>query len=165
MRRTDIVLLLLAVAALLAGCAAVTSERELRGGSGQVAWEVIDVRQRMEESGTRMRWEYTILLRNHGKSAVIFERMDLALQSAEAASNVWGGIDSRSFTRHIDPNGELRVPRSDSWACPRCGASELPRFFAAGIIRWITFTGQDMQSMPIKVEVRIRLNGSVGARQ
>jgi hypothetical protein len=163
MRQGKTLLVPLALFACLVACA--TTEHAFRGESGPITWEIVDARQRMEESGSRMRWDYTILLRNHGQTAIIFERMDLALQPAETASNVWGGIDSRSFTRHIDPNGELRVPRSDSWSCPRCGASELPRFFAAGIIRWITFTGQDMQSMPIKVEVRIRLNSSVGARQ
>jgi hypothetical protein len=64
MRRTGILLLSLAVAAPLAGCAAVTSGRDLRGESGQVAWEVVDLRQRMEENGTRMRWEYVVVLRN-----------------------------------------------------------------------------------------------------
>jgi hypothetical protein len=126
----------------------------MRGESGPITWEIRDVRQRLEQNGSRMRWDYTILLHNRGATPVIFDRMDLGLQPAGNQQNVYGGIDSRSFVRHIDPNGELRVPRNDSWECPRCGASQLPQFFSQGIIRWITFTGQDMQSVPVTVEVR-----------
>ena len=163
MRRADIVLLWLAIAAPLVGCA--TSERDLRGGSGQVAWEIIDVRQRMEENGARMRWDYTLVLRNRGVTVVTFERMELGVRAAGSVDDIWGGMDSRPFTGQLDPNRELRVSRSDSWGCPRCGPGELPRFFADGIIRAITFTGRDALGVPVKVNVQIRLNSGVGTRQ
>jgi hypothetical protein len=157
-------LLSLAVAATLAGCAAATSGRELRGESGQVAWEVIDARQRMAENGARMRWEYVVLLRNRGLTVITFERMELGSRSV-GPSDIWGGIESQPFTRRLEPNRELRVSRSDSWGCPRCGLSELPRVFAEGFIRTITFTGRDALGARVKVDVQIGLNSGVGVRQ
>ena len=53
MSRACKVLLSLAVSTLLAGCAATTSGRELRGESGPIAWEVVDVRQRPVDNGVR----------------------------------------------------------------------------------------------------------------
>jgi hypothetical protein len=53
-----VVLLSLAVWTVLAGCAATTPGRELRGESGPIVWEVVDVRQRLVDNGVRTRWEY-----------------------------------------------------------------------------------------------------------
>ena len=75
MSRARVLLLSLAVSTLLAGCAATTSGREPRGESGPVVWEVADMRQRLVDNGVRMRWEYTIVLRNRGVTVVAFERI------------------------------------------------------------------------------------------
>jgi hypothetical protein len=161
MRRAWRVLSSLAIAVGLAGCAAATSGR----GSDQVAWETTDVRQRLEESGTRMRWDYTLVLRNRGATAITFEQMELGVRAAGSVDDIWGGMETRPFTRTLDPNGEMRVARSDSWGCPRCGPGDMPRFFADGIVRFITFTGRDAQGQPLKVNVRIPLHSGVGTRQ
>jgi hypothetical protein len=161
MRRTGIVLLLLALAAPLAGCA--TTERGLQGEAGPVAWEVVEARQSEEANGARMRWQYTVLLRNRGVTVVNFETLEVGSQAVQPG-DMWGGLSSQPFVRRLDPNSELRVTRNDSWECSRCGAGERPRFFRDGIIRSLTFKGQDAQGMAIRVVVRIGLNSSFGAR-
>jgi hypothetical protein len=119
----------------------------------------------MEENGTRMRWDYTLVLRNRGLTVITLERMELGSRAAGSVDDIWGGMDSRPYTERLDPNRELRLSGSDSWGCPRCGPGELPRFFADGIVRSITFTGRDALGVPVKVDVRIGLNGGVGTRQ
>ena len=164
MSRARVLLLSLAVSTLLAGCAATTSGREPRGESGPVVWEVADMRQRLVDNGVRMRWEYTIVLRNRGVTVVAFERMALGSR-ARGTGDVRGGISDEAFDRRLEPNRELRVSRNDTWGCPRCGPSELHTFFASGIIRDITFSGRDVQGEPVKVLVRIPLNSSEGTRE
>ena len=134
MSRARVVLLSLAVWTVLAGCAATTPERELRGESGPIVSEVVDVRQRLVDNGVRMRWEYTIVLRNRGVTVVAFERMALGSR-ARGTGDVWGGISDEVFDRRLEPNRELRVSRNDTWGCPGAGRvsstpSSLPGSFA-----------------------------------
>jgi hypothetical protein len=164
MSRARFVLWSLAVSGLLAGCAAVTAGREPRGESGSIAWEIVDVRQSLEENGARMRWDYTVVLRNRGSTFVAFEWMALASR-ARGNADTWGGMGGQAFYRKLEPEQEIRVSRTDTWGCPRCGPNELGNFFASGIIRDITFTGRDAQGDAVKVLVRIPLNSSVGKRQ
>ena len=164
MSRARVVLLSLAVSTVLAGCAATTVGRELRGESGPIVWEVVDVRQRLVDNGARTRWEYTVVLRNRGLTVVTFDRVALASR-ARGTADLWGGMSDELFGRRLEPNHELRFSRTDTWGCPRCGPSELQTFFGSGIIRDITFSGRDAQGEPVTVLVRIPLNSSVGKRE
>jgi hypothetical protein len=164
MSRARVVLLSLAVWAVLAGCAATAPGRDLRGESGPIVWEVVDVRQRLVDNGVLTRWEYTVVLRNRGVTVVAFDRVALASR-ARGTGDLWGGLSDELFDRRLEPNRELRFSRTDTWGCPRCGPSELHTFFASGIIRDITFSGRDAQGEPVKVLVRIPLNSSVGKRE
>ena len=122
------------------------------------------MRQRLEDGGARMRWEYTVVLRNRGVTVVAFERIAVGSR-ARGTGDVWGGVSDEPFERRLEPNRELRVPRTESWGCPRCGPSELRSFFASGLVRDITLTGRDAQSAPVKVVIRVFLNSSVGTRE
>ena len=97
-------------------------------------------------------------------TVVAFDRMALASR-ARGNADLWGGMSDEPFDRRLEPNRELRLSRTDTWGCPRCGPNELQTFFASGIIRDITFTGQDALGEPVKVLVRIPLNSSVGKRE
>jgi hypothetical protein len=153
----------LVIAAYLAGCAATNAGRDLRGESGPVAWEVVDVRQSREENAARMRWDYTLVLRNRGASAIAFERVDVGSQ-AVGTVDVWGGMSSQAFTHRLKPDGEIRLSRSDTWGCPHCDASHLRHLLRSGFIRFLTFTGRDERGAGVKVSIRVRLDSSVGAR-
>jgi len=157
MRRSLITWLLFGIVAYLAACAAGPP----RGEADSVAWEVINAQQRTEEHGTRMRWNFTILLRNHGTTVITFEQMDVSTQ-AMGSGNIHGGIQSKPFDGRLEPNQELRVPRNESWTCDRCGPSEAARFFSQGFVQTITFTGRDALGVTVKVPIRVPLNSSFG---
>jgi hypothetical protein len=157
MRRSPSTWLWLGIVAHLAACAAAPP----RGEADSIAWEVINAEQRTEEHGARMRWNFTIVLRNHGTTVVTFEQMDVGTQ-AKYSGNIRGGIQSRPFKGRLEPNQELRVSRSESWTCDRCGPSEAVRFFSQGFVQTITFTGRDALGVTVKVPVRVPLDSSFG---
>ena len=157
MQRFRLPWLWLALVAHLTGCAAALP----RGEADSIAWEVINAQQRTEEHGARMRWNFTILLRNQGTTAVTFEQMDVGTQ-AMYSGNIRGGIRSNPFDRHLEPDRELRVSRNESWTCDRCGPEEAARFFRLGFVQTITFIGRDARGETVKVPVRVPLNSSFG---
>ena len=75
-----------------------------------------------------------------------------------------GGISSQAFTHRLEPDGEIRLSRSDTWGCPHCDASHLRHLLRSGFIRFLTFTGRDERGAGVKVSIRVRLDSSVGAR-
>jgi len=157
MRRSLITWLWLGIAAHLAACAAGPP----RGEADSIAWEVINAQQRTEEHGARMRWNFTILLRNHGTTVITFDQVDVGTQ-AMYSGNIQGGITSKPFDGYLAPNQELRVSRSESWTCDRCAPGEAIRFFRQGFVQTITFTGRDALGVTVKVPVRVSLNSSFG---
>src|SRR5437867_12264151 len=63
-------LVIVALAALVpAGCA---TPAPLRGASGPVAWEIVDIRERVALDWTR--WDYTLVLRETEGRTVRFEK-------------------------------------------------------------------------------------------
>jgi hypothetical protein len=145
------------IVAHLTACAAALP----RGEADSIAWEVINARQSTEEHGSRMRWNFTILLRNHGASVITFEQLDVGTR-AMYSGNIRGGIQSQPYSRRLEPNQEVRLSRSESWTCDRCAPEEANRFFRQGFVQTITFTGRDAQGATVKVPVQVPLNSSFG---
>ena len=159
MRHVRFVLTLLAVGIQLTACAGVQ-----RGESDSVTWEVVDIRQSLEENGYRMRWTFALLLRNTGTVPVDFERMERVMRPG-GSGDIYGGMDSTTFSRHLDPGAEFRISRNESWGCPRCPAGELPRLFSDGVVINYTLRGHDATGEGVRVLIRVRLNSSVGERK
>ena len=55
MRHLGHLVALLTVTALLSACATVDAARTLRGQAGRVAWEIVDIKQALEDQGFLMR--------------------------------------------------------------------------------------------------------------
>jgi len=135
-----------------------------RGESDSVVWEVIDIRQSLEDNGLRMRWRFALVLKNTGAAPIDFERMEIASRRG-GSGDIHGGMNSTAFARHLEPGAELRISRSESWGCPQCAPGSLSRFFSDGIIVSYTLRGHDTAGEGVRVPIAVRLNSSVGERQ
>jgi len=135
-----------------------------RGESDSVVWEVVDIRQSLEENGLRMRWRFALVLKNTGGAPIDFERME-TVQRRVGSGDIYGGMNSTALSRHLEPGAELRISRSESWGCPQCGPGSLPRFFSDGIIVSYTLRGHDAAGESVRVSIAVRLNSSVGERK
>jgi hypothetical protein len=165
MRHAGIIIpALLAAATQLPACATTGSPDARKGQSGPVAWEIVDVQQRLEKNGSEMRWDYTLALQNLGDSAIDFERMEIASR-AGGSGDLYGGMETTPFTRQLAPRGELKINRSNTLNCRQCAPGHLPRLFSDGIILYYTFYGHDGAGGAVRVPVALRLNSSVGERK
>jgi hypothetical protein len=164
MRRVGPVLVVLAAATHLPACAAGGSGRELRGQSGAVAWEIVDIRQELEPGGSRMRWDFSLVFWNTGAAGIAFERVDIASQAGGTVDSISGGMGTVKLAQRLEPGAEWRVRRSESWGCPQCAPAHLPRFFSDGIVMHYTLFGRDDAGLAVRVPVAIRLNSGVGQR-
>jgi hypothetical protein len=135
----------------------------MKGQSGPVAWEIVDIRQRLEDNGFQMRWDYNLVLKNVSDLAVEFERTETSSRKG-GSGDMTGGIDTTPFTRRLAPRGELRVNRYWTFSCSRCAPGHLPRLFSDGVIVYHTFFGRDGAGSVLRVPIAIRLNSSVGER-
>ena len=162
MRHAGTVVLLLVVAAHLPACAVGGSARELRGQSGPVSWEILDIRQELE--GSRMRWTFSIVVKNTGNTGIGFEQVEIGSQPGGTVDSFWGGIDTQSFTQRLEPGAETRMVQTTSWGCPQCAPADLHRTFADGVIVYYTLVGRDDAGSRVRVPLAIRLNSSVGQR-
>lgn len=165
MRRVGIFVALLAAATHLPACAVGGSTRELRGQSGPVSWEIVDIRQALEENGSRMRWTFSIVLKNTSDTGIGFARVEIGSQAGGTVDSISGGMGTEPFAQRLEPGGELRIRQSESWGCPQCPQAHLHRLFADGIIVYYTMVGRNDGGGGVRVPIAIRLNNSVGERQ
>jgi hypothetical protein len=165
MRHLGIVVALLAAATHLQACAVGGSTREPRGQAGPVSWEIVDIRQELEENGFQMRWTFSIVLKNTSDTGIGFEQVEIGSQAAGTVDSISGGMGSEPFAQRLEPGGELRIRQSESWGCPQCPQAHLHRVFADGIIVYYTMIGRDDTGRGVRVPIAIRLNSSVGERQ
>lgn len=164
MRHAGLLLALLAAATLLPACATTGSPGDTKGQSGPVAWEIVDVQQRLEKNGFEMRWDYTLALKNLGDGAIDFERMEIASR-AGGSGDLYGGMDTTPFTPQLAPRGELKINRNNTLNCTRCAPGHMPRLFSDGIIVYYTLFGHDAAGGSVRVPIALRLNSSVGERK
>lgn len=155
----------------LAGSACASVERSapdrFRGTSGPVAWEAVNVRQRVTPGPPHeIRWDYTLVLKETSGTGIQFEKV----QSQRVVP--FGGESSRedSFRRRLGPRGELRLNAWESIGERASGAPAQSTFSAARWqpdARWskivtLRYSGLDDAGKPAVVEVRLRFDPSVG---
>ena len=162
MRHAGLVLALLTAATHLPACAVGGSTRALRGQSGPVAWEIVDIQQELEEHGSRMRWTFSIVLKNTGDSGIAFEQVEIGSRAGGTVDSISGGMGTEPFAQRLEPGGELRIARSQSWGCPLCAQAHLDRVFADGVIVYYTLVGRDEAGGGVRVPIAIRLDSERG---
>ena len=166
MRHVGIVVALLAAGMHLPACAVGGSTRELRGQSGSVSWEIVDIRQGLEDNGRRMSWTFSLVLRNTGNIPIAFEHMELGTRTGGTRDyGISGGMGTAPFAERLEPGAETRTRLSHSWGCSECAPAHLHQFFSDGIIVHYTAIGRDDTGGGVRVPIAIPLNSSVGERQ
>jgi hypothetical protein len=150
--------------ATMTGCATTPGTPAFRGTSGPVAWEVADIGQVVSPDKQRMRWSYTVVLRETVGSPIQFEHIERSSYSS-GTEMIGSGVRLRPFRRRLEANSEIRLPFTESWGWARSSAASTA-FGGAATISPLTveyrFTGADGQARPITVVVRVRLDRSVG---
>jgi hypothetical protein len=167
MRHAGLILALLAITTQLPACAAggTGSLGVSRGQSGPVAWEIIDMKQTLEDNGFRMRWNFTIVFKNTASVPFDFERVETGSRAGGPADDIIGGIATVPFAQHLEPDGEMRLTQSESWGCPQCPPGHLSRVFSDGVIVYYAFLGHDGAGGSVRVPIAIRFDSSVGERK
>src|SRR5262249_7016832 len=105
MRHAGLVLALLAVTTQIAACAAIGSSDALKGQSGPVAWDVIEIQQSLEGNGYWMRWDFTLFFKSIGATAVDFERVEHGSRAGGPVDDVVGGMSTTPFSQRLEPAG------------------------------------------------------------
>src|ERR1700675_4315840 len=80
---------------LLSSCASgsIGSPNQMRGNSGSVEWEVVDMGEVLSRDRSRIRWSYTIVIRETSGSTIEFETVD-----KNAYGDSLGGINVPAFS-------------------------------------------------------------------
>jgi hypothetical protein len=146
---------------ILTGCA---SERVItqQGESDPIAWEATGFRQSLEEQGNRMKWSYTLVLRNTGQATVSFDQVTV-IAAPLGAGIFSGGHQTHPYTRTLRPGAEIREPRSYSLGCTQsCDPQWVRQMLRTGVTQFIEFSGRDETGRAVKSTVRIQLDSTVG---
>lgn len=156
-------LFVVVLGAMLEGCASGRADLS-RGEAGPIAWEVADVRQTVEERGNRMRWNYTLVLKNTGSTAVTFDQMTLI--ATIPGGNMSGGHTIRSYNRRLEPGSELReIGNGYSHGCVQsCDPQYVQQMLRSGVTRVIELRGKVDGGQAVTPIIRLRLDSSVGMR-
>jgi hypothetical protein len=147
---------------IFTGCA---SERVItpKGESDPIAWEATDFRQSLEEQGNRMKWSYTLVLRNTGQATVSFDQVTV-IAAPQGAGIFSGGHQTHPYPRTLGPGAEIREPRSYSLGCTQsCDPQWVRHMLRTGVTQFIEFSGRDETGRAVRSTVRIRLDSTVGA--
>jgi hypothetical protein len=130
---------------------------------GPLTWEVSDIGRVVSADNQRVRWSYLITLRNTGDGTIRFERLERAIASISGDS-VGGTPTAQPYDRTLGPRAELRFSTSDNWGW-LAGANTT--FGGAATLRSITayrtFIGKDDRGEPVRAQVQVALDPSVGA--
>jgi hypothetical protein len=145
----------------LLGCATNETVRTVQGQSGPVAQEVSDIRQTIEDSGRRLRWDYPLTLRNTSSTAITCETVVRNIITPRG--DVSGGMASETLVHRLDVGADWRtVGNSYSHGCSQCDPSSAAEVLRRGVTRILEFAGRDDQGRTVTVTVRIPLNSGVG---
>ncbi len=157
------ILFVVALGALLQSCASGRADLS-RGEAGPIVWEIADVRQTVEERGNRMRWNYTLVLKNTGSTAVTFDQMTLITMTP--GGNMSGGHTIRSYNRRVEPGSEMRdIGNSYSHGCVQsCDPQYVHQMLRNGVTRVIELRGKADGGPVVTPIIRLRLDSSVGMR-
>jgi hypothetical protein len=110
-----------------------------------VAWEILDMRQTLEEGGSRMRWDF----KNTSEIAIDFERVEMGSRAGGSLTPsrvVWTRYATRTTPSRAPSSGYAR-------AAPGAASSVL------------TLLGHDAAGGGVRVPTALRLNSSVGERK
>lgn len=153
----------LAIAAAAAGCASEIGEASrLRGTAGPVTWEVIDVGQLRSIDQRRIRWSYTIVMREQSGSTIQFERVERGT-SAPGVTIHNAAVGTTPFQRRLDPHSEIKMAYVDSWGWLRGQQSPFGGTATLSGIKVIRrYFGKDQNGNAITIPLEIILDGSVG---
>ena len=159
--RTPRWVLTLLVSALLAtaGCAAL-GPPELKGQSGPIAWEVVDIVQTPQSEGGALRWDYSLVLHNTGSRGIYLERMEIGATGRE----IYGGMGTERLGRRLEPAGSYRLTRWDSFGCPQCPPGTTAPLLSEGLTKEFMVYGLEDGGAAIRVRIRVPLNSSIGRR-
>jgi hypothetical protein len=156
-------LLITSVSLFLAACATSPDGAAPRfaGKAGSVEWEVVDIGRITRPDGMRLRWSYTIVLREKAGSAVQFEALEFGIHTHTVAT---GGFRRSEFSRRLEAGSELRLSTVDGWGW----ASESPgRQFGSTaelgtMIVERRYIGKNAQGQTVAVPVRLELHRGSG---
>ncbi|HSE95605.1 MAG TPA: DUF4189 domain-containing protein [Methylomirabilota bacterium] len=145
------------LATLVSGCA---STGRLGGVAGPVQWEIIDVGRVESADGRRLRWSYTVVLKETAGTPIQFERIERGTHG----SNVETGGNARTdFERRLEAHAELRYPATDNWGFM---AWVNPQFGGTSVLPSLAlerrFIGTDSRGQTVVVPVRVVLDRSFG---
>jgi hypothetical protein len=84
----------------------------LTGQAGAIEWEVVDMGRMTRSDGMRLRWSYTVVLREKAGRAVQFEAVEYGILTHTVAT---GGFQRVPFSRRLEAGSELRLGVVDSW--------------------------------------------------
>lgn len=155
---------LLTLVLLLSGCATSPdgATRPLTGTAGPVEWEVTNVGLLERADGMRLRWSFTIVLRERAGTAIQFERVE---RGALSARPLTGGISRMAFNRRLGAKSELRDHAVHTWGW---SSSAGLQFGGAATLGSLSierrYIGKDANGHPIVVPIRIELHRGVGQR-
>jgi hypothetical protein len=145
----------LAAGMMVAACAAGASgPAPLRGTSGPVAWEVVDVRQTRPDQYT-VRWDYTVVLRETAGVGIDLERIDMGAPETS-------GRSTSEFRQRLPANSELRL-RHSYGALMKFGDTTFGRLETFGGAKVIhRYSGRDDAGKRVTIDVPIHLDWSMG---
>src|SRR5262245_57565972 len=156
--------LLVGLAALAGGCATggPTSQPTLRGETGPVAWEIVDIGRVESRDGRRSRWSYVIVLKETAGGSIRFEKVERSSHVANIQNMIGGMPESFPLSRTLAANSEIRLAYTESWGWAAGGN----QFGGTAILQPLTveyrFVGQDANGRTVSVPVRLRLERSLG---
>jgi hypothetical protein len=156
-----------ALCLLVSACATggVGGGGEVRGTTGDVAWEVADIGQIVSVDSQRIRWSYVIILRNTGDMKVEIERLERSLVDRRAGTFIGAATASQPLRRTLRARSEVRVPVSDDWGWT-LGTTSRTTFGGTADLPPITvirrLLGTDEKSNAVDISVRVNLDRGVG---
>lgn len=144
---------------VLVACAGLeVSPDELRGTSGPVAWEVVEVRQKVTPDQRDIEWNYTLVLRETTGVAIQFEKLEVGAGRL---------VREETFGWRLESRSELRVPRYYGVSFTPAGVPSFGHPLpvgSQGVTLFYRFRGKDDRGRSVTVDVRFRLDPSVGKR-
>jgi hypothetical protein len=156
-----------ALCLLVSACATggVGGGGEVRGTTGDVAWEVLDIGQIASVDGQRIRWSYAIVLRNTGDTKIEIERLERGVISRGTTETIGGTPVSQPLRRTLRARSEVRVPVSDDWGWAG-GLTSRTTFGGTAALAPITvtrrFLGTDEKGNAVGFTVRVNLDRGIG---
>jgi hypothetical protein len=134
----------------------------LAGESGPVAWEVTNVGRVERADGMRMRWSFTIVLREQAGSAIQFERIEA---SAHGPNIETGAISRIPCARRLHARSELQHNTGETWGFVSIAGRQFGGVSSLGSVTIERrYVGKDAQGRLVAVPVRVVLHPGFGRK-